>query len=99
MICSTLSGKAEQAIIDKFVNKLDENSRKFCALCVGVENSPDCQPIVLRHSLGPDKKMHERMLDSVEKLRRSLGIDYSILQPELQRRLYDVYQSMDFKIF
>lgn len=77
----------QSARIDRFVEGLEGRTRKIATEYLGIPNTPDCQPEVMSLHFRFGKELSAGT-DQVEGLRQELGVHYDVLQPELQKRLY-----------
>lgn len=77
----------QSARIDTFVNGLEGRTREIATAYLRIPNTPDCQPemMALHFRFGSQLSA---VTDQVEGLRQELDLHYDVLQPELQKRLY-----------
>ncbi|MBD3163688.1 hypothetical protein GF323_00640 [Candidatus Woesearchaeota archaeon] len=77
----------QSARIDKFVEGLEGRTREIATSYLGIPNTPDCQPEMMALHFKFGKEL-SAVTDQVEGLRQELEVHYDVLQPELQKRLY-----------
>ena len=73
--------------IDNFVRELTGETKGIVTGYLGVPNTPDCQAEIMALCLRFDFGLIDEVSSQIEGLRRELGLQYTPLQKELQKRL------------